>query len=416
MLRKKGSLCEHRRRGTVAALVTLSMPVLLGVSALGLDAGMLFIHRRQAQTMAEAVSTAAAYQLYLSSSNTSGATAAATAMATHYGVTSPTINIPPASGTFAGKSGYVQVSLTTTSPRLFSAIWGTGTMSVTASATARAGGSQPYSPASVILLDPSSSGSLTVVGGSNIIASTPIQVNSNSPTAVNVNNGAQINAPLDIVGNKTVAAGSSITGTVATGVASVSDPLASLSAPSVPNATTTPLSTYRGYGSFTMQPGLYTGNVNLGNGGAFTMQPGTYYIQGGNFNIANGVSLTGSGVTIYIDNTNVSGTSSPGTISFQGGTTTTLTPPSSGTYSGIVYYQNRSSSVSPQFGNGATINVKGTFYAPAASLTFNGGTTTNVLSNQMIVKDINISNGATINIPYNSSTVASTAGSFALVQ
>ena len=337
MLRKKGSLCAHRRRGTVAALVTLSMPVLIGVSALGLDAGLMFVHKRQAQTMAEAVSTAAAYQLYLNSSNTSGATAAATAMATKYGVTSPTVNIPPASGTFAGKAGYVQVSLTTTSTRLLSAISGAGTTSITASATARSGGSQPYSPASVILLDPSSSGSLTVVGGSNLKASTPIQVDSNSPTAVNVNNGAQINAPLNIVGNKTVAAGSSINGTVTTGVASVSDPLASLSAPSVPNTTTTPLSTYRGYGSFTMQPGLYTGSVNLGNGGTFTMQPGTYYIQGGNFNIANGVSLTGSGVTIYIDNTNVSGTSSPGTISFQGGTTTILTPPSSGTYAGMVY-------------------------------------------------------------------------------
>ncbi len=37
-------------------------------------------------------------------------------------------------------------------------------------------------------------------------------------------------------------------------------------------------------------------------------------------------------------------------------------------------------------------------------------------SNQLIVQDINISNGATINIPYNSSSVASATGSFALVQ
>ena len=266
------------------------------------------------------------------------------------------------------------------------------------------------------MLDPSSAGSLTVTGGSNLKSTAAVQVNSSSPTAVNVNNGAQINAPVNIVGGKTVAAGSAINGTVTTGAPSVSDPLSSIATPSVPTATTTPLSGYKGYGAFTMQPGLYSGSVSLGSGGTFTMQPGVYYIQGGNFTVANGATLSGSGVTIYIDNTNVSGTSNPGTISFQGGTTTTLSAPTSGTYQGMVYFQNRSSSTSPQFGNGATIKLTGAFYAPAATFTFNGGTSTNQLSNQMIAKDISISNGATVNVPYSSSSVPASTGSFALVQ
>jgi Flp pilus assembly protein TadG len=416
MLRPRVSIDRPHRRGSVASLVALSLPVLIGVSALGLDAGLLFVQRRQAQTAAEAVSMAAAYQLYLSSSNTSGATAAATALATHYGLASPTISMPPTSGMFANKSGYVQVSVTTSSKRLFSAIWGAGTMSVTASATSRAGGNPPLSTSSVIVLDPSSAGSLTVAGGSNLKSTAAVQVDSSSPTAVNVNNGAQINAPVDIVGGKTVAPGSAINGTVTSGAPSVSDPLAAIATPSVPSATATPLSDYKGFGSFTMQPGLYSGSVSLGNGGTFTMQPGVYYIQGGNFTIANGATLSGSGVTIYIDNTNVSGTSSPGTINFQGGTTTTLSAPVSGTYQGMVYFQSRSSSTTPQFGNGATIKLTGAFYAPAASLTFNGGTSTNQLSNQMIAKDISISNGATVNVPYNPATVPTRTGSFGLVQ
>ena len=81
MLRGVPSSKTSPRRGSAAAMVAISLPVLMGVAALGLDAGLLFIQRRQAQTMAEAISTAAAYQLYLSSSNTSGATAAATALA-----------------------------------------------------------------------------------------------------------------------------------------------------------------------------------------------------------------------------------------------------------------------------------------------------------------------------------------------
>ena len=129
-MQSKYSFREQNRRGTVAVVVAISLPVLIGVAALGLDAGLLFIQKRQAQTIAEAVSMAAAYQLYLNSSNTSGATAAATALASNYGVTSPTISIPPTSGAFANKTGYVQVSVTTSSPRLFSAIWGAGNMSV----------------------------------------------------------------------------------------------------------------------------------------------------------------------------------------------------------------------------------------------------------------------------------------------
>jgi Flp pilus assembly protein TadG len=171
MIRPRASFSRWHRRGSVASFVALSLPVLIGVSALALDGGLLYVQRRQAQTAAEAVSMAAAYQLYLSSSNTSGATAAARALASHYGIASPTINIPPASGTFENKSGYVQVSVTTSSPRIFSAIWGDGKMSVTASATARAGA--PYSTAAILVLNPtgsdvglSGSSSLTAVGGS----------------------------------------------------------------------------------------------------------------------------------------------------------------------------------------------------------------------------------------------------------
>ena len=158
-----------------------------------------------------------------------------------------------------------------------------------------------------------------------------------------------------------------------------------------------------------MQPGLYTGDVNLGNGGSFTMAPGLYYIQGGSLNIANGVNLSGTGVTIYVDN-------GGGPINFSGGSKTTLTPSSSGAYAGMVYFQNRSSSVSPQFGNGASISLSGSFYAPGAAVTLNGGSKTDQFSSQLVLKSLNISNGGTITVPYSTSTVANKTTTFAVVQ
>ena len=54
MLQRSNKVSWWGRRGSVTAQVALSLPVLIGVTALGLDAGMLYVQRRQAQTAAEA--------------------------------------------------------------------------------------------------------------------------------------------------------------------------------------------------------------------------------------------------------------------------------------------------------------------------------------------------------------------------
>lgn len=389
-----------KRRGTVAAVVALLTPVIVGVSALTLDGGLMYLQSRQAQSIADASALAGAYTYY-NTSNLALAQAAAVAMAKENGasITSAQVTSP--------QTGYVTVSLTLTQSRAFSALWGAGSMSTTSSATARGISiTQPYSNCSVICLDPSSLGSLTIDGGADLTAPSvlsalaPVQVNSTSPTALLVYNGAQVNASIDVVGGDSVGNGSHVTGTITTGSAAIPDPLASLPTPSIPPATTTPMSNYSGTGPFTMQPGLYSGDVTLDSGGAYTMQPGLYYFQGGSLNLENGSSLTGSGVTLFVDN-------GGGTINLQSGTTTTLTPPSSGTYSGMVYFQDRASSVTPLLSDGATINVKGTFYAAGAPMVFSSGSKTNSCSSQMIVKSMNLSDGADIDVQYSSASVAS---------
>ncbi len=405
MTRGRWKVTHERRRGTVAAVVALLTPVVVGVTALTLDGGLLYLQRRQAQSIADAAALAGAYT-YFNTSNFTQAQSAAVSMAKQNGaiITAAQVTSPQA--------GYVAVSVTTTKPRAFSAIWGSGSMSTTASTTARGTSSvQPYSTASVLVLDPSSSGSLTISGGAKLTSGAAVQVNSSSNTAVNVNNGAHLESSVNIVGGDTVAQGSHIDGTITTGVASVGDPLASLPTPSAPAATTTPMSGYQGWGSFQMQPGLYSGGINLGNGGNFTMAPGLYYVSGGDFNIANGATLTGNGVTIFMDN------SSGGTINFEGGTKTTLTPPTSGTYSGMSYFQDRNNATPPNIANGSTINMSGTFYAAGAPLVFAGGSKTNQYASQMICKTMNLSNGADVDIPYSTGSVASrTQNSVAIVK
>ena len=289
MLRGILSANTSRRRGTAAAFVALSLPILMGVAALALDSGLLFIQMRQAQTMAEAMSSAAAYQLYLNSSYTSGGTAAATAVASRYGVT-PRGIIPPTSGPFANKTGYAQVSITTSSPRVFSAIWGSGNMSVNANAVAGSG-TLPYSTAAILVLNAtgtavtlSGSAAVTAKNGSIIVDSTSnaaVVSSGSSP-------GPSITAPvLDLSGKISYSGTNPNKATVTnTGQANTPDPLAGIAAPSSSGMTVQSNSAIllSGAATATLNPGVYNGGITLSGSSSVTLNPGIYYINGGGIN------------------------------------------------------------------------------------------------------------------------------------
>lgn len=391
-----------RRVGSVAAFVGITLPVILGVAALGMDGGLIYLQRRQAQTAADSAALAAAYAMKNGATSAAAQSAAAT-IASQNGikVTSSEINITTSTST-------VVVSVTSTNPRMFSAIWGAGTMSATATATATystsSGSSTPYSTSAVVLLNtvnPSMSQSLYLTGSAKLTANAGIQVNSTSSTAVYAANNGQSSSPMNIVGSWGQAYCCLLTGTIKTGAPVVSDPLAPIATPSVPAANTSP--TYLGYGSWTMQPGLYTSDPNPRGGSAVTMSPGLYYFQGCGFTVNNGATLTGSGVTIYIDN-------GGGALSIQGGSPVTLSAPSASTavnnaIPGLVYFQARASTVAVNFANGTDISMTGTMYAAKAQLVFAGGNTTQIAS-QIVCDSMNLSNNAQITVPYSSSSVA----------
>ncbi len=236
-----------------------------------------------------------------------------------------------------------------------------------------------------------------------LTTSGPVQVNSSSSTAVNASNGAYAtdNGGMNIVGGFTYpnwATPSTFflkTPTVNQPV--VADPDASLAPPSASGlgAGGRPALPY---GSNTITPGVFAGGLTLGGGSTITMAPGIYYMQGGNFVVANGVNLSGSGVMIYMDSSGYS-------ISFQGGTTINLSAPTSGTYQGIVYYQDRANTSNlNNIANGANVNISGTIYAPNAPMTIAGGASGSTYGTQFIIKSLNVSNGIRVSINTSSSS------------
>ena len=410
------------------------LPVMIYLAALIMDGGMLMGRRRQTQAVADASMHAAAcllakYYLVDTGLDPLGkAKAAALAIAKDNGYandasggspagdsTSLTINIPPTSGVFANKAGNAEVIVTYNQPRYFSsAFLSTAVIPVTARAVGRV---VTNAPASIILTDPSAAGALTLTGTAKLTTSGVIQVNSNSMMdathpndgAVNASNGAYAtdSGGLSVVGNVNIPnwATNSTFFSVDPKIkqSSVSDPYAPLAPPSAAGLSAQTGPTGQS-GSVTMNPGVYSIDPNLGHGLNITMNPGIYYRKAG-FTVANNVNLNGSGVMIYMD-------SGGGSLNFQGGCTITLSPPTSGTYSGIVYYQDRAnSSKLNNIANGSMVNMGGTVYAPSSAMTIAGGASGATYGSQYIVKSLNLSNGVNININ-TPKTVGGTAAPF----
>jgi uncharacterized membrane protein len=131
MFRHRIRLGRFSRRGTVAVLVALSLPVLVGVAAVALDGSTLLVQRRQAQSAADGAALAGAYALSNGSSFSTAQTSAI-AVGSQKNITIVAANITQP------EAGAVSVTVTSTQPRMFSALWGSGSMAATASATAYA--------------------------------------------------------------------------------------------------------------------------------------------------------------------------------------------------------------------------------------------------------------------------------------
>lgn len=104
-------LREPARRGNILVLLAILLPALVGIAGLVIDLGLMTNERRSLQHATDAAATAAAMDLRLGK-GAAAATATAEEFiqnANEFADASVTVHIPPASGNYAGRSGYVEV-------------------------------------------------------------------------------------------------------------------------------------------------------------------------------------------------------------------------------------------------------------------------------------------------------------------
>jgi hypothetical protein len=154
-------------------------------------------------------------------------------------------------------------------------------------------------------------------------------------------------------------------------------------------------------GSKAMTPGLYCHGITI-SGGSVTLATGAYIFQGGITMSGGSITSLAGGVMIY---------EQTGGIDISGGTIT-MSAMTSGTYSGVLIFQDRSNASGVTM-SGATQTYTGAVYAPDASLTMSGGTFTQTT---FVAKTITMSGGGTATINGSSNTQWTPGAAPALVE
>ncbi len=358
---RKSYIMKMRRRqtGQVIPLVALTLTTLLGFAGTGVDVGYWEYSQRQQQNVADAAAVGGAQALDAAGCpNKPAAESAADADATGYPASAVTVTNPPASGPYAGNNCAVSVSIAGTKPSFFAQFFGkAGGVRETTSAVAQL---QSNNTNSIYLLSTTSTS--TFSGGAV-----------NGPGI-----GVSINGPVKFCGKSFNAARIGYAGTAPT-VCGGSTFTSATPAPQIqaPNPcpqiagcnylaknppSTSSCQSLKANENPTIGPGCYN-NLTLGGCGTVTLQPGVYVLNG--TSDFSGSSFVGTGVTFYV-------TANGTAPDFSASQSATISPPTTGNYASVLYYQVAANTSTPNFA-GSSVHWKGLVYAPAANnVNFNG--------------------------------------------
>ena len=370
------------RRGSLASMTALLMPVLIGAAGLASDTIQWTLVRRSLQRQADSAALAGAYAL------TQNRAVAPTVQAdlaknSNFALSSaPIIENGPSVGPYAGDPNIVRVVLQADARLPFTGAFLGRATRISVEATA---GLQQDGEYCILALDPGDSLGITNSGNTTVDAQCGMHANSFGDPAINGQGSATITAsPVSAVGNVDNRSNVFTAGTVFQPyMVSQRDPFASLPDPSIPNAPNN--GDVRSNQTRNLTPGTYRG-MNIQ--GTANLAPGVYYIDGrrqGGGNQNNGglqfgsqAVVNGTGVTFVLTMSNppASGTSDlVAGLQINGGAQLNLTAPTSGDFKGVLIYQDRRAAMDTAVINGNSASrLQGAIYMPSNEIRFNGTT------------------------------------------
>jgi hypothetical protein len=222
---------------------------------------------------------------------------------------------------------------------------------------------------SIFVLDSTAGGALSLSGNAAINIPGTLLVDSNSKTALSESGNASIKAgSIQVVGGVSKSGNATLSPAATTGVAALPDPLAGLALPSTTGLTNygaVNLSGSSNNSNNPLNPGIYS-KITVSGNAVLYLNPGVYILAGGGLTVSGNASIKGTGVTFY-NTGNSSGTY--GSITLSGDGTYALSAPTTGTYAGILIFQDRNNSHALTLSGNSTLGSNGAIYAPTAALT-----------------------------------------------
>jgi Putative Flp pilus-assembly TadE/G-like len=400
--------------GQAALTMVLSLTMLFGAMGFSADLGYGYYRKQASRAAADAAALAAAEWAAANTPNcTSLSCTSGTAChsissgnalyvgcqyATTNGFTDNqggrTVTMSSGSGSSSSAPGtsssyWVTANITETEHNLFLGFVGPASSTVAAQATAGLMASASASTPCIYVLSPTATNAFNIGNAANVTTtSCGVYVNSNANPGMLVTGGASVtSSTIDVVGTVAKNNGGTTSSTPVTGATAVADPFSSLPSPTPSGTCTSGNFTSWQATPYTPQPGTYCNGFNLSNGMGAVMASGVYIISGGTFNIQSGpLTCAAGGVTIYLTGT--------ATVNIANGSSVTLNAQGTGSYEGILFYQDRtvSSPGSSTFAGGASMNLNGSLYLPHAAVTINNGTNTN--TGALVVSTVNFQGGA----------------------
>jgi hypothetical protein len=291
---------------------------------------------------------------------------------------------------------WVTVRITESNPLAFLGVLGGNKLGIAARSTAAV--IPANTTACVVALDPSAQQALAISGSASVRANNcGVAVASSSTSAISVTGGGALTASsVEVVGG---VSGTANINPAPTTVASVSNPYANLAIPTFSTTCTYTNYTLNG-GSATISPGTYCGGIKNSNG-SLTLNPGTYILYGSNGLQGSGsATFSGAGVFFYSTcNPSPCNGNSDGELNFSGQTNGTFSAPTSGAYTGIIYFQDPTAKLNgaqATISGGSSSCFTGVIYVPRSYLTYSGGSSAGSCDTSLVADTVTFSGSANI--------------------
>ncbi len=366
----------RNRDGSVLPIAIFTLPIILSLAALGIDAAAWMAQKRTMQISADAAAIAAGWEYAQGQSELMEASATREAANNGY---DPSANGALRLQTNSDVEGGTLVSVTIAqdAPMYLTPLVYSGAIRISASAEAMVSGGGG-SELCILALEEDDRSAVGTFGTVEIEApECDVAINSEHDNAM------QLTGNVDLeLGDVSIVGGFDVNGnsadyefaSLSEGAAAAADPYEDMDVPEYDDCDYNDL---RVNSDDTLSPGVYCGGLDISGNNDITMEPGLYIMNGGTMKVTGGGTLEAEEVTIIFTG---SGNDYAG-MDISGSREVTLSAPEEGDdWAGIALFQDRNapdrSNLENKIVGTSDIRFDGVAYFPSQGLWFGGNTNT----------------------------------------